>query len=114
MERQYLVLADRGCYSDYSMLWYVCEGEEKVRELIALAKEVDRIIRQKRFVAPPWKKVYESPAANAQSYLTYDHIDVRYVREVVGKKLYGDQDDGGVDHLIEDYRGHIARASDGR
>ena len=109
-ERTFLVVTDSGVYSSYTVNAYRCT-EMEARQLAALHKDVNRIIREKRFVVPhinPYVPLNEQAA----HYFGYGaHETIRMIQRVAGKPLMDDLTEGtGVADLIEMYRGYVASA----
>lgn len=113
-EQRFLVLTDRGCYSNYGIQAYACDAASAKR-LVAAHKALGTIIREKRFRTPRdhWSVGYKDEKESARTYLSSDYEDVRLIVEMVGKPLRDDilEPSEGVEGLIEQYEQHIARAT---
>jgi len=113
-DQQFLVLTDRGCYSDYGIQAYICDAAAAKR-LAAAHERLGTIIREKRFRAPEHHGYtqIESKQESAITYLDYNHEDVRLIIEIVGTPLRDDilESKEAVEALIEMYEQHIARAT---
>lgn len=113
---RFLVIGERGAYSDRETLAWYCT-EEQARRLYDLHRAVQGIIRQHRYIAPDGERQVKrkeyGPNYRECRHLRYSWTDVRLIILVAGVPLHDDlveDTQDGVQSLIEDYEGDIKRA----
>lgn len=104
MSERYLVVTDRGCYSEYGFFWYYCDAMT-AHQLAALSKDLDTIFREKRFRRPNG-----SGWTTDEHYLFYEFESVRLIQRVDDDAIYGGdgrEEPDGIAELIKRYAQHV-------